>query len=221
MPTSERETRPTSQSRPARSPKGARALIGVGLLILFLAFGWGAWRDFRPVSIPIQVQPGVTRTPPIWSDCGQELEVKLSVDQSMDSDSLNCLLGIASMFGDTCPGIPPVIDMSWRAYRSDRLVASGGSSGRAEGFWGSDIGRMLGTFPATMGESYVVELVSHRSIGPLQRAHPKLVVSGTGPEIEGIMVMEGMAFGVSVLLMLVGAIWLIGSRVRQRLAARR
>lgn len=200
----------------------------VGLIFLALAIAlfatWDVWISTRtevPVDIPVAMAVGHVHTPEFKVNLSTTYIVEIEVKKTIPFDTLNCLLGLGMMTMSSdlqeCPDRPSVVKASWTLTSGGRLVASGSSDDHRYGGWGNDsISRELGRFHSESGSKYALDVDVLSDGSALAPGKPRLKVE-VHPEVyEGDAVWSFFVFSAGGILVLIGALLLIVSYLRNR-----
>ncbi len=201
----------------------------LGLIFLFVGIGvYGTWvlwlvtRTERPVNIPISMAIGHVRTPEFKLNMNAPYIIEVEVQkEKIPFDTLNCLLGMTMAPTSTdlqeCPDRPSVVKASWVLTSNGQIVARGSSDDYRSGAWMNDsISRELGHFQSQSGRRYVLDVDVLADGSSLNPGNPRLKV-GVHPEVyEGNIVWSAILFLAMGVLVLVGAILLVVSFIKNR-----
>src|SRR5216684_5998893 len=201
----------------------------VGLTLVFAGIGvYGTWvlwlttRTERPVNIPISMAIGHVHTREFKLNMNAPYTIAVEVQKEKISfDTLNCLLGMSMASTSTalqeCPDRPSVVKASWVLTSDGHTVARGSSDDYRSGAWMNDsISRELGHFQSQRGRRYVLDVDVLADGSSLTPGNPRLKVE-VHPEVyEGNMVLSAILFLAMGVLVLVGAILLVVSFIKNR-----
>jgi hypothetical protein len=202
----------------------------VGLVFVCLGISvygmWVLWlttRTERPVNVPISMAVGHIRTNEFKLNMSAPYTIDVEVQKKIPFETLNCLLGMSMARASTdlqdCPDTPPVAKASWVLTSDGKTVARGSSDDYRSGAWGNDsISRELGHFQSQAGRRYVLDIEVLADGTVLATGNPRLKVE-VHPEVyEGNMVWSAILFLAMGILVLVGAILLAVSFIKNRRA---
>jgi len=116
------------------------------------------------------------------------------------------MLGM-SIFPERCHGLPSLIDISWRVTGNGKTAAEGNSVNYKGGGWGPTVQRQIGTFRASKGSAYTLDLVVNKDAGSLNVANPKIVVAVHPAEYKGNVVTGQLIGMAAILFALIGLIF--------------
>ncbi len=200
----------------------------VGLIFLCVGIGvYGSWvlwlatRTERPVNIPISMAVGHVRTREFKLNMSAPYTIEVEVQKKIPFDTLNCLLGMTMAPRSTalqeCPDRPSVVKASWVLASDGHVVAHGSSDDYRSGAWANgSISRELGHFQGQSGRRYVLDVDVLADGSSLTPGNPRLKVE-VHPEVyEGNMVWSAILFLAMGVMVLVGAILLVVSFIKNR-----
>ena len=116
----------------------------------------------------------------------------MNSERNLDLQEQNCLLGIETVVLERCVGTPPELLLSWRVETNNAVVASGASNDAREGFWGLEMGKVLGSFPATRGTNYNVRVRMEQSSPTLQQTNPRIKIKIRSEDLKWTYVWIGI-----------------------------
>jgi hypothetical protein len=200
----------------------------VGLIFVCVGIGvYGTWvlwlttRTERPVNIPISMSIGHVRTREFKLNINAPYTIEVEVQKNIPFDTLNCLLGMTMAPRSTdlqeCPDSPSVVKASWVLTSNGQVVAQGSSDDYRSGAWMNDsISRELGHFQSQSGRRYVLDVDVLADGSSLAPGNPRLKVE-VHPEVyEGNIVWSYILFLAMGAVVLVGAIFLVVSFIKDR-----
>ena len=217
-----RSTRP----RHGWMPRWGTALALAGAALYGATVLHSASIHWKLLALPLSLAPDTLTSPSFRIDLSTTYEIGIAASKTIPFDSLNCLLGIESLFPERCGGVPGVIDVAWEVTGADQgpVAGAAGPDGHGDGSWSKDeIERRIGSFHASRGSRCRVRLRINRDARVLERTHPKLVVSVNSSTVESAYFRDFISGSVAALLVLAGAVlWAIrggialGARRRAR-----
>ncbi len=119
-------------------------------------------------------------------------EIRLEGDRNLDLQRHNCLLGIETVAPDRCAGTAAQLLLSWHVETSGTVLASGSSNDADRGYWGLNIGKVLGSFPASRGTSYRVWIKIIGSSPTLQQTNPRVKIEIAAEDLKWTYVWVGI-----------------------------
>lgn len=158
--------------------KWGGAILFVAMLV-FLAASYLGRRDPVAVSFPIDLRPGLTRSPTFQADYAETYEIGLQADRILPFKITRCLLGdtITAIGGSTpepCPeGLYPV-ELQWTLFEAGRAIESGATVAGQPGAYGATITREFGKVRLSPHHTYMIEVRSLRNTSALGPAHPRV-----------------------------------------------
>ncbi len=175
---------------------------------------------WMPVNVPIDLSPGVMRTPTFQVDLATRYAIELAAERNQPLRQLNCLLGLEAGAKDKCEGVTSPIEISWQATENGIVMASGKSSQSGGGSWGPKVGRTIGGFNATPNKDYVIEIRSLKDASILSPAKPHIVVWADAQVFTNHFA-RASALGIAALAFAaVGGLWLLVLLTRHFLSRR-
>jgi len=137
------------------------------------------------------------------TDLDTDYLISIDVERKIESQKLGCMLGM-SIFPERCHGLPSLINISWRVRGNGKTIAEGNSSNYKGGGWGPTVQRQIGSFRASKGSAYTLDLVVNKDAGALNVANPKIVVAVHPGEDKGNVVIAQLIGMGALLLSLIG-----------------
>ncbi len=128
-------------------------------------------------EFPIHLQQGREYAGDIQAKWDVHYEIRLQSDRKLDLQEQNCLLGIETIVPEQCTDIASELLLSWRVLANNNLVASGNSDDASTGFWGIQMGKILGSFPVIHGENYEVQIQVGKTSSRLQLTNPRIKIT--------------------------------------------
>ncbi len=119
-------------------------------------------------------------------------EVRLHSERNLGLQEQNCLLGIETVAPERCVGIPSELRLSWWVEMNDSIVANGNSDDTNKGYWGFNMGKVLGSFPATKGGLYRLKVRVEKSSSRLQKTNPRIKIKIREEDLKWTYVWIGM-----------------------------
>jgi len=148
------------------------ACIGIAVCVWPLAVYAIMWSRTVPITFPVDLRVGSTRSPESTVHAATAYQVELEVDTPVP-DELRCLfLGTL----DRECAADTSLDVSWQILRQAKVVGSGRSRAEPGGTTsgGGAVSRVLGWQRLDPGEGYTVELSSTRDASALQSLKPRV-----------------------------------------------
>jgi hypothetical protein len=209
-------------------PLSRTKLVGFAFVAVGIAlFGtWAMWigtRTDRPVDIPVSMAIGHLRTREFKINLNALYTIDIEVQKTIPFDTLNCLLGTAMAPTSTalqeCSDRPSVVKASWVLTSNGQTVARGSSDDYRSGAWMNNaISRELGHFQSQSGRRYVLDVDVLADGSPLAPGNPRLKVEVHPMFYEDVMVGGAMLSLAAFVLVVIGAILLVISFVKNRRA---
>ena len=192
----------------------------IPILLLIAAAIVNAWaihltpRDsWTPVTVPIDLRPGVVRTPAFQVDLADQYIIELAVNRDPRTLHLACLLGIQSNSEEECNGVPSPVNISWQATANGIAVASGETNPAIKVSWGSwgtkEVSRTIGVLDCEPNKVYVLEIRSRTDVSILNALSPRIIVSVNPGTYKDQFVKSAIVRLVALLLGAVGGLWLL------------
>ncbi len=128
-------------------------------------------------EFPIHLQQGHEYAGEFQAKWNVHYQIRLQSDRKLNLQEQNCLLGIETIVPEQCADILPELLLSWRIMVDNILVASGNSNDTNTGFWGLQMGKILGSFPVINGVNYKVHVQIGKTSSRLQLTNPRINVT--------------------------------------------
>ena len=197
------------------------AMIAAGLALFG---GWVLWsetRSWRPVDMVISLSKGHIRTPEFKTNLGTLYTIQIEVMKNQPFDTLSCLLGLRGTTREECMNTRSVIHMSWVLRSQGVVVARGSAAEESGGIWMNDaIAKLIGSFVSEKGRRYTLDVDVLADGSPLAVGNPRLIVGVHPSAYEGNAFVGVQCMLIAAVFVLVGAIVLIASLLRERRCAR-
>ncbi len=208
---------------PIRDARGLRwpaLILGAALVIYGSAFIVLRWYDWRALSLPIELKPGVTtRSPEFRVDQKTRYLVALEVERNIPFDELNCLLG-ESISRQPC-STKSVVDIQWTLMSGSKEMGSGASRNQKGGGYGPTITKTLGGFEGSPRTPYVLQVTSSIDGSALAPANPRIVVQVHPMDYKGHFVIAQLMAMAAMVIAVIGVIWLLFWAVRAYVVPRK
>lgn len=155
--------------------------------VLFLAIGSAAQKcsvcTKRGISMPISLAVGNVRTPEIDARKGY-YNIHIDVKWLLPTEQLRCQMGYKTFYPTVseCSEWASLINLKWRVFDGDDVVAEGAASDRSTDFEADreSFTRGVGYFKAVAHHKYVVELTFLQDASALNVTQPRLTVEQPG-----------------------------------------
>jgi len=148
--------------------------------------------DTEPTGFPVNLLEGHEYSGSFEAKWDVRYEIRLNSERNLDLQEQNCLLGIETVVPERCAGTPPELVVSWRIETDNAVVASGASNDTHDGFWGPEMGKVLGSFPASRGTIYSVQVRIERSSPTLQQTNPRIKIRIRSQDLKWTYVWIGI-----------------------------
>jgi hypothetical protein len=207
---------------PIRNAKGLRwpaLILGAAVILYGAAFVVLRWYNWTPLTLPLDLKPGLIRSQEFRVDQKTRYLVELEVDRSIPFNQLNCLLG-ESIPPKPC-SVKSVIDIEWTLLSGSKEVASGASRNERGGGYGPTITKTLGSFDAVPHTPYVLLITSLMDGSALAQANPRIVVEVHPTHYKGYFVIAQLMAMIAMGIAAIGFIWLLIWLVRAYLFPRK
>lgn len=156
--------------------------------------------NWQPLTMPLQLRVKTITSPQFKVEDTSEYLISLDFDRSMDFQKLNCLIGMETLYPERCKGINDALNVSWTLFKNQRIEAKGNASDyKARGYWGTSIGRNIGSFNGDKSATYSLELKIRENAEELDIANPKIEVQVHPRAIEA----RGYYFAIPIYLSVV------------------
>jgi hypothetical protein len=182
-------------------------LILGGLFLLSAIYVQNSHK-WTPVSFPIDLKPGVTRSPAFRVNLSTDYEIELEVDRSLPLDQLNCLLGI-HYDQKVCTKLPSPILLNWVVLSDGTAIKKGASEDIRAGSWGPTVARTIGRMAFEKDRDYFMDVMSLRDVSMLAAATPRISIVVNPAEIETYVIASQLLLYLSIFFGGVGVIWLV------------
>lgn len=156
------------------------ALFSLGFIFVGGSFYAGAWiwqatRIWVPVSVPISLSHGLTRTENFKLNLDSSYTLYIGVDEGSDRQEAICLMGI-----EQCQDKPSILRAHWTLFDSEKAIANGTTDRDQEGIVTWKVFRELGTFKANKGKRYSLDVDILDDASHLNSLNPRLIVQENG-----------------------------------------
>ena len=205
--------------RNVRALRWPGVILGAALVIYGSAFTVLRWYDWTALSLPIDLKPGMTRSPEFRVDQKTSYLVELEVDRKIPFDELNCLLG-ESISQKPC-AVKSVVDIQWVLMNGFKEIASGTSRNEKGGGYGPTITKTLGRFEGSPRTPYVLQVTSLMDGSALTPAGPRIVVQVHPMNYKGYFVVAQLMAMLAMGIAVIGGIWLLIWAVRAYVVPRK
>jgi len=140
---------------------------------------------YSVVDIPVSLAEGTVRTPE-FSPPTHWYWIMVEVEKPLPTKQMGCMMAVADDSPQSlqdCPLTDRLLRADWTVLEDGQVVKNGSSTTHAAGKYTTDnIFKFLGSFPATSGKKYVVEVKFTKDGTPLNVANPHLIVVKQGEE---------------------------------------
>ena len=140
---------------------------------------------YSVVDIPVSLAEGTVRTPE-FSPPTHWYWIMVQVEKPLPTKQMGCMMAVADDSPQSlqdCPLTDRLLQADWTILEDGQVVKSGSSTTHAAAKYTTDnIFKFLGSFPATSGHKYVVEVKFTKDGTPLNVANPHLIVVKQGEE---------------------------------------
>ncbi len=200
--------------------------IGVAMVVagLILFGGWALWsetRSWMPVDMPISLSKGQIRTPEFKTNLKSLYTIQIEVMKNEPINTLSCLLGIRGTVSENCMNTRSVVEASWVLWSQGVVVARGSTTEEKGGIWMNDaIARLIGSFVSEKGSHYTLDVNVLADGSSLAVGNPRLKVEVHPSAYENNAFVGVRNMLVAAVLVLVGAIMLVVSVLRERRRSR-
>ncbi|MFA5179951.1 MAG: hypothetical protein WC405_01405 [Syntrophales bacterium] len=194
------------------SQKNKRLVWPISLLTVTVMLYAGSilvlnFYKWKPLSILIDMRPGVTRFPVIKVNFTAVYDIKLEVDRKIPFEQLVCLMGLE---GDSnyqlCKNISSPVELTWVLFSNGVALKEGTSHRKLSGGYGSTITRSIGAVSLEEGKDYLLEVTSLRDASVLASTSPRITVEAQAPINKPYAVIAQL---LSILAFLCGGIGII------------
>lgn len=153
------------------------ALVLTGGTFFLSKAVWEATRIWVPVDIPISLSPGHTKTNEFKLNLNSPYVVFIAIDQGVDYNQNLCLIGVQQ-----CEDEPSILRASWILSDAGKPIAAGIAGSTQRGWFGvwQAIFREVGSFTATKGKHYSLDVDILEDASRLNSANPRLIVQENG-----------------------------------------
>ncbi len=167
-------------------------------------------------EFPIHLQQGREYAGDIQAKWDVHYEIRLQSDRKLDLQEQNCLLGIEAIVPEQCFGMASELLLSWRVLVDNNLTASGNSDDTNAGFWGLQMGKILGSFPAIHGENYEIQIQVRKTSSRLQLTNPRIKITIRPEDLKWSYVWIGILSQAAAFCFLLALIcFVVGLMVRR------
>jgi hypothetical protein len=189
----------------------------VGISLFGLSYPIATWNKWTPVSFPIDLRPGISRSPAFSIDLSSDYLIELEVERKLPFEQINCLLGVSPLPNGNCVGIESPVDLRWVVSSLGRKIAEGSSEQEHGGAWSTSISRTIGRFRGDKGQEYRVQVESLKDASVLTSSNPRITVGVHSIKSKGYYAFAQITGWIGIALASVGLIWVfIGLARRSR-----
>lgn len=134
--------------------------------------------NWTPIYEPVSLEEVGEFNYEFVADKDIKYYIYLDVERSRKFDKLKCLIG-AEFKQHKCPPEDLLLDMEWQVNSSGQTIASGSTKENKEdhSYWMQTVGKGLGAFEATTGNTYQVSLKLNQPIKEIMPLHPKIKIA--------------------------------------------
>ncbi len=132
--------------------------------------------ETEPAEFPVNLLAGSEFSGDFTAKWDVYYEIRLDSERNLELQKQNCLLGIETIVPEQCIDIPPQLLVSWLVETDNKIIAGGSSGDTEAGYWGKNMGKILGGFPAGRGTNYRVRIKVKESSSILQQTNPKIKI---------------------------------------------
>src|ERR1051326_8659341 len=161
-----------------------------------------SWESLRS---PVSLTEGRRGPFSFCTDLDTNYLISIDVERKIEFEKLGCMRGM-STFPEPCHGLPSLIDISWRVTGNGKTAGEGNSSNYKGGGWGPTVQRQIGSFRASKGSAYTLDLIVNKDAGSLNVASPKIVVAVHPAEYKGNVVIAQLIGMGAILFGLIGLV---------------
>jgi hypothetical protein len=193
--------------------KAPLLILSIGLAIIGGSFVVAYWYKWTPVSFPVDLRQGITRSPPFSVNLTDNYAIEIEVERTLPFKQLNCLLGIGETTYEIemCQAIPSPVEYKWWVFSpSGELIAQGTSAQKhSNGRTSARImSRVIGEFQAEAGNEYVVQVESLKDASVLASTNPHIKVQSHTTAQKSHYVVSGIVRVIGLMFAIPGIIWL-------------
>ncbi len=194
------------------------ALIVIGVVPLICWTVWFRTRTWCPVDMPVSLAQGSHfSTGEFAVNMNVQYEIQVASENKIPLDTLECLLGTRNPAGCS---VPSALRLRWVLF-SDGKSLKGTSDDTATGGYGEsgpsgEAARSVGFFKAEKGRRYKLDIDVLADGSSLAVTNPHLRISVLDPSYESGLVLSGLLRLVCGVIVLVGAVLLVMSVLKQR-----
>lgn len=190
------------------------AIAGLACGSLFVT-----WNDPIALSFPVDLRPGVTRSPSFTADYDHLYIAELVVDKGDEDEFIRCLLGAPrEPAGATCKD-PSPLAVSWTIYVDGRPGAPRGTS--SDDSWQrilvreGEAAREIGGVNLERGRTYMIEVRSSRDASVLKPLNPRIQLAVHPLAFKDDIVTMGFVALGSLVAGFVALFWIAAALVQQ------
>lgn len=182
-------------------------ILGAALLIYGAGFTIADWFGSGFLTLPVDLQPGVTQSAKFRVGPATRYLVELQVERNIPGDDLLCLLG-GVPFRPPC-AVDSVVDIQWTLRSGSQQIASGSSRNETSMGFGSTVKKTIGQFEGSLGSEYVLEIMSMSDGSALAAANPRVVVRFPPDFAKGFFIFAPVIAFVASAIAVFGLVWFI------------
>ncbi len=176
--------------------------------------------EANAAEFPIHLHKGNEYSEEFQAKWNVYYEIRLHSERNLGLQQQNCLLGIEIVVPEQCVDIPSELVLSWWVEMNDSIVANGNSDDSNRGYWGFNMGKVLGSFPATKGSHYRLKIRIEKSSSGLQKTNPRIKIKIREEDLKWTYVWVGMLSQAAAFCFILALILLLifcGLNIRARL----
>ena len=140
---------------------------------------------YSVVDIPVSLAEGTVRTPE-FSPSTHWYWILVQVEKPLPTPQMGCMLAVTDDSPQSwkdCPLSDRLLRADWNVWEDGKIASSGSSTTHADAIYTRDsIFKFLGSFPATSGKTYLVEVRFTKDGTLLNVANPHLIIVKQGEE---------------------------------------
>ncbi len=206
--------------------KAPLLMLSIGIAILGGSLVVGYWYKWTPASFPIDLRPGVTRSPAFSVDLTTDYVIEFEVERNLPFEQLICLLGDKDAIAlKKCEATASLVDFRWRVFPPSGEPIAQGTSTQEHGGAASNtfMSRYIGRFQGEAGNEYLVEIELLKDASLLTPSHPRINVKAHTTAQKEHYVISGVGMTIGLMFAIPSLLWLavrmfsskpVGSRKR-------
>src|SRR3989344_2116213 len=191
--------------------KAPLLILSIGIAILGSSLVIGYWYKWTPASFPVDLRPGITRSPLFSVDLTTDYVIEFEVERNLPFEQLICLLGDKDAIAlKKCEATASLVDFRWRVFSLSGEPVAQGASAQEHGGAASNtfMSRYIGRFQGESGKEYLVEVELLKDASLLMPSHPHINVKAHTTVQKEHYVISGIGMTIGLMFAIPSLLWL-------------